>query len=261
MPIFENQFYQITIKKKEIMAFGSSNPFMNEEKFSNILDASAVGESRMTVSGAINKTFILTGLLLLTSFISFVMPNMVFLWVGALGGFIAALVAAFKPHLSRYLAPTYALLEGLCVGTVSAIYAASFAGIVFNAFISTVGILVAMLFIYKSKIIEVTDKFRMGVMAATGAIALVYLVSMILRLFGIEMPFLHEGGTFGIIISIGVIVVATLNLLVDFDNIEKGAMYSAPKYMEWYSAMGLLITLVWLYLELLRLLAKISRSR
>lgn len=241
--------------------FGSSNPFMKEEKFENILDVSAVSEGRMTVSGAVNKTFILTGLLLFTSFISFILPNIVFLWVGAIGGFIAALVAGFKPHLSKYLAPTYALLEGLCVGTISAIYAASFAGIVFNAFISTVGILVVMLFIYKSRVIEVTQKFRMGVFAATASIGLVYLVSMILHMFGIEMPFLHEGGTLGIVISIGVIVVATLNLLVDFDNIEKGEMYSAPKYMEWYSAMGLLITLVWLYLELLRLLAKIARER
>ena len=241
--------------------FGSSNPFMKEEKFSNILDASSISEGTMTVSGAVNKTLILTGLLLFTSFLSFTMPNMVFLWVGAIGGFIAAFAAAFKPHLSRYLAPAYAILEGLCVGTISAVYAASFAGIVFNAFISTVGILVAMLFIYKSRIIEVTQKFRMGVIVATASIALVYLASMILRMFGIEMPYLHEGGTLGIAISVGVIVVATLNLMLDFDNIEKGAQYNAPKYMEWYSAMGLLITLVWLYLELLRLLAKIARER
>ena len=241
--------------------FGSSNPFMNEEKYSNILDSSAAAEGTMTVSGAVNKTLILTGLLLLTSFVSFVMPNMVFLWGGAIGGFIVAMVAAFKPHLSKYLAPTYAVLEGLFVGTISAVYAASYAGIVFNAFISTVGILAAMLFIYKSRIIEVTQKFRMGVMAATASIALVYLVSMILGFFGINMPFLHEGGTVGIVISVAVIAVATMNLLLDFDNIEKGEMHSAPKYMEWYSAMGLLITLVWLYLEILRLLSKIARDR
>lgn len=241
--------------------FGSSNPFMKEEKYQNILDVTATSEGTMTVSGAVNKTLILSALLILTSAISFIMPNMVFVWVGAIGGFIAALVAAFKPHLSRYLAPAYALLEGLFLGTISAVYAASFSGIVFNAFISTIGILVAMLLIYKSRIISVTEKFRMGVLAATGAIALLYLVSMVLRMFGIEMPFLHQGGMWGIGISVAIIVVATLNLLIDFDNIEKGEMYSAPKYMEWYSAMGLLITLVWLYLELLRLLSKVARER
>ncbi len=241
--------------------FGSSNPFMKEEKYQNLLDATSVAEGTMTVSGAVNKTLILSGLLILTSAISFMMPNMIFMWVGAIGGLIAVLVAAFKPHLSRYLAPAYALLEGLFVGTISAVYAASFSGIVFNAVLSTIGILVAMLLIYKSRIISVTEKFRMGVVAATAAIALVYVVSMILRMFGIEMPFLHQGGMMGIGISVAIIVVATLNLLLDFDNIEKGEMHSAPKYMEWYSAMGLLITLVWLYLELLRLLSKVARER
>jgi uncharacterized YccA/Bax inhibitor family protein len=241
--------------------FGSSNPFMKEEKFHDVLDAPLTSEGSMTVAGAVNKTFILTGLLLLTSAISYMMPNFIFMIVGAIGGLIAALVAAFKPRLSNYLAPTYALFEGLFIGTISSIYAAAYSGIVINAFISTIGILVAMLFIYKSRIIEVTEKFRVGVMAATGAVALLYLVSMVLRLFGVTIPFIHEGGMMGIGFSLLVIGIATMNLLLDFDNIEKGAQYSAPKYMEWYSAMGLLITLVWLYLEMLRLLSKIARSR
>lgn len=241
--------------------FGSSNPFMKEEKFQNILDAPLASEGTMTVSGAVNKTFILTGLLLLTSVISYLMPNIIFMAVGGIGGFVVALVAAFKPKLSNYLAPTYALLEGLFLGTISAVYAAAYSGIVINAFISTIGILVAMLFIYKSRVIEVTEKFRVGVMAATAAIALLYLVSMVLGFFGIQIPYLHEGGAMGIGISLLIIGIATMNLLIDFDNIEKGAQYAAPKYMEWYSAMGLLITLVWLYLEMLRLLSKIARSR
>ena len=241
--------------------FGSSNPLMSEEKFQNVLDAPFAEEGKMTVSGAVNKTLILTGLLLLTAGVGFLFPNPIFLIGGLIGGLIAVLVSAFKPHLSQYTAPAYALFQGLAVGTISAMYASLYAGIVFHAFISTVGILAAMLFIYKSRIIQVTEKFRYGVMMATMGIMLVYLVDFVLRLFHINMPFIHEGGGIGIAISIGIIVVATMNLLLDFDNIEKGAAHGAPKFMEWYSAMGLLVTLVWLYLELLRLLAKMARER
>ena len=241
--------------------FGSSNPLMSEEKFQNVLDAPFAEEGKMTVSGAVNKTLILTGLLLLTSSVGFLFPNPIFMIGGLIGGLIAVLVSAFKPHLSQYTAPAYALFQGLAVGTISAMYASLYAGIVFHAFISTVGILAAMLFIYKSRIIQVTEKFRYGVMMATMGIMLVYLVDFVLRLFHINMPFIHEGGGIGIAISVGIIVVATMNLLLDFDNIEKGAAHGAPKFMEWYSAMGLLVTLVWLYLELLRLLAKMARER
>lgn len=213
------------------MAFGSNNPFLKEEKFSNILDAQVV-EEHMTVSGAVNKSLILSGLLLITAAIGYMMPNMIFLWGGVIGGFIAALVTSFKPHLANITAPIYAVLEGLAVGVISAVYAAAYEGIVFHAFISTVGILFAMLMIYKSRIIEVTDKLRFGILMATAGIALVYLVDIVLMFFGIRMPMIHEGGTFGIVFSVGVIVVATLNLLVDFDNIEKGAQFGAPKYME-----------------------------
>lgn len=241
--------------------FGSSNPLMSEEKFQNVLDAPFAEEGKMTVSGAVNKTLILTGLLLLTAGVGFLFPNPIFMIGGLIGGLIAVLVSAFKPHLSQYTAPAYALFQGLAVGTISAMYASLYAGIVFHAFISTVGILAAMLFIYKSRIIQVTEKFRYGVMMATMGIMLVYLVDFVLRLFHINMPFIHEGGGIGIAISVGIIVVATMNLLLDFDNIEKGAAHGAPKFMEWYSAMGLLVTLVWLYLELLRLLAKMARER
>ncbi len=241
--------------------FGSSNPFMKEEKFKGILDNEFATETKMTVSGAVNKTLILTALLLITAAVGYTMPNVMFLWVGGIGGLVAVLIASFKPHLSGYLAPAYALLEGLVVGTISAIYAAAFQGIVINAFLSTVGILVAMLLIYKSGVIAITERFRMGVFAATASIAFVYLLSFALSFFGIEIPYLHENSGMGILISVGIIVVATLNLLLDFDNIEKGEMYGAPQYMEWFSAMGLLVTLVWLYLEMLRLLSKISRSR
>ena len=180
--------------------------------------------------------------------------------VGAIGGFIAVLVASFKPHTSATAAPIYALLEGLFVGSITAIYGGLYNGIVFNAITLTLGILFTMLFIYKTGIIKVTDKLRMGVVMATVAIALVYLVNLILHAFGISVPYLHQGGTIGIIISLVIIGIAAFNLLLDFDNFDRGEKYGAPTYMEWFSAMGLLITLVWLYIEVLRLLAIMNRK-
>ena len=231
---------------------------MKEEKFTNILDAPAMSEGIMTVSGAVNKTLTLMGLLMLTAGISYLMPSMIFLWVGIIGGLVAVIWSGFQPHRSSYLAPAYALFEGLALGTISFMYASMFEGIVFHAVLSTMGILASMLFIYKSKIIEVTDKFRTGLAMAVGGIFFMYLINMVLSLFGVKIPFLHGSSPMAIGINVVVIVVATLSLLVDFDNIEKGAKHGAPKYMEWYSAMGLIVTLVWLYLEMLRLLSKVA---
>ncbi len=245
----------------------SRNPVMTDAAFqksaSEVLDAGAGPvsmEDRMTVQGAINKSFLLTALLLITAVYSFMNPSTLFLWGGAIGGLIVVLIASFRPKLSPSLSPAYALLEGLFVGSVSVIYAGAYAGIVFQAICLTIGVLFLMLFIYKSGIIKVTNKFRTGVIMATGAIFLVYLMTWILSFFGIHLPFIHQGGTFGIIISLVIVGVASLNLLLDFDNIDRGAQYGAPKYMEWFSAMGLLITLVWLYLEILRLLAILNRE-
>jgi uncharacterized YccA/Bax inhibitor family protein len=242
----------------------SGNPFMREEAFQNNsnspLDSNfiEVSANRMTVSGAVNKTFILFGLMLLTSVASYVYANPLFIIVGAVGGLIAVLIASFKPHTSATVAPIYALLEGLFVGSVSAYYGGLYGGIVFNAISLTFGILFAMLFIYKTGIIKVTDKLRTGVIMATAGIALVYLLNIILGFFGISVPYLHQGGAIGIGISVVIIGVAAFNLLLDFDNFDKGERYGAPAYMEWYLGMGLLITLVWLYIELLRLLSILS---
>jgi len=244
----------------------SSNPFMKESAYQSAanepLDANMVGggviTEKMTVQGAINKTFILTALLMVTAVFSFSNPSSLFMWGGAIGGLVIVLIAAFRPQSSPLLAPIYALLEGLFVGSISAIYAAEFSGIVFNAVMLTVATLFMMLFIYKSGIIKVTNKLRTGVVMATGAVALVYVLSWVLGMFGIQVPFLHEGGMLGIGISAVIIGIAALNLLLDFDNFEKGEQYGAPKYMEWFSAMGLLITLVWLYIEFLRLLSILS---
>lgn len=152
----------------------------------------------------------------------------------------------------------YALVEGFFLGAVSAVYEAKFGGIVFQAVLLTFGTLMAMLLAYRSGLIKATENFKLGVMAATGGIALLYLISFALSFFGIHIPMIHEGGTFGIVFSLFVVVIAALNLVLDFDLIEHGVEQGAPKYMEWYGAFGLMVTLVWLYLECLRLLSKIQ---
>ena len=231
-----------------------------QEVLSSSTAGSAVMPRTMTVQGAINKSFILFGILLLSSAAGFLYPNPIFMWGGAIGGLVVVLITSFKLHLAPITAPIYAALEGLFVGSVSAIFAAAFDGIIFQAVTLTLALLFMMLFIYKTGIIKVTDKFKTGVVMATGAVFVVYLLNMVLSLFGVNMPFLHEGGMIGIGISLVIIGIACLNLLLDFDNFEKGERAGAPEFMEWFSAMGLLITLVWLYMEILRLLAVLSRD-
>jgi uncharacterized YccA/Bax inhibitor family protein len=244
----------------------SSNPLLKEEAIAktNTLDDSVIQRAEtdpMTVGGAVNKSLIMGALLLITSLYSFANPSPLFLWGGAIGGLVLVLVMSFKRHLSPTLAPIYALLEGLFVGSVTAMYAAGFgAGIVFQAVLLTMALLFMMLFVYKAGLIKVTQKFRTGIMMATGGIMLVYLINIGLSFFGINMPFLHEGGMIGIGISLFIIGIATLNLLLDFDSFERAAAMRAPKYMEWFCAMGLIVTLVWLYIEVLRLLAILSSS-
>jgi uncharacterized YccA/Bax inhibitor family protein len=214
----------------------------------------------MTVQGAINKTFILASIMLVTAWFGFINPNPILIWGGAIAGFIVVLIASRRPQNSPVLAPLYAGLEGLFVGGVSAMYAQFFDGIIFQAVTLTMAVLFTILFIYKAGIIKVTNKLRSGIYMATGAIALVYIVNIVLSLFGINMPFLHDASPIGIGISLLIIGVAAFNLLLDFDNFEKGEQYGAPAYMEWFSGMGLLITLVWLYIEILRLVAIFSSS-
>jgi uncharacterized YccA/Bax inhibitor family protein len=181
--------------------------------------------------------------------------------VGGIGGLIVCLVTVFKSAWSPVTAPVYAVLEGLLLGAISAAFNARFQGIVFQAVLLTFGTLGALLLAYRTRVIRATENFRLGVFAATGGIALLYLVSIVLGFFGKSIPFLHSSGTFGILFSLFVVVVAALNLVLDFDFIEQGSNSGAPKYMEWYAAFGLLVTLVWLYLEILRLLAKLSSRR
>lgn len=214
-------------------------------------------EGTMTSQGAINKTLILFGVLLITGLYNFQLQSTTLMIGGAVIGLILVIINVFKKEYSPYIAPAYAAMEGLFVGGISGIYAGFGGGIVMQAVSLTLLVLFIMLFIHKTGIIPVTNKFRTGVIMATGAIAFLYIISIALSFFGINMPFIHEGGTFGILFSLGVIGIASLNLLLDFDLIVKGEEYGAPKYMEWFSAMGLMITLVWLYIEILRLLTKL----
>jgi uncharacterized YccA/Bax inhibitor family protein len=188
-------------------------------------------------------------------------PSGAMVWVigGAIAGLVLCLVTVFKKEWSAVTSPLYALAEGLLLGAVSAMYEAQFNGIVLQAVLLTAGTLFALLTAYQMGLIRATENFKLGVAAATGGIFLVYLATWILGFFGIQIPWIHESGMVGIGFSVFVVVIAALNLVLDFDFIEQGCRHGAPKYMEWFAAFGLLVTLVWLYLEILRLLAKLGR--
>ena len=242
----------------------SKNPFLrriDKDAASGPLDANLDGSYAvpMTTSGTVTKTAILTLLLLVTAGYAFVNPSPLFLWGGMLGGLGLAMFTAWKPRHASWSAPAYALLEGLFVGAASAMYAYLEGGIILQAVSLTIGVLLVMLLLYQTGTIKVTARLRSTVMAATGAIMLVYLVSIGLSFFGMSVPFLHENSPMGIGISLLIIGVAAFNLLLDFDNIERGVAAQLPARYEWVFSMGLLITLVWLYIEILRLLA-ISRD-
>ncbi|MAX81978.1 MAG: hypothetical protein CL843_17585 [Crocinitomicaceae bacterium] len=234
----------------------SNNPAFNAENFENSF-YTAAGES-MTVSGAVNKTIILGLLMVAGAVYTWLNPSSLFMWVGLIGGLIASMVTIFKPTAAPISAPIYAVLEGMALGTVSAIYAGLFNGIIFQAVTLTIGVLFTMLFLYKTGIIKVTDKLRMGIVAATGGVFLFLMASWIMSFFGFTFFSIANASLFSIGISLVIVGIAALNLLLDFDFIDRAAYSRAPKYMEWYGAFGLMVTLVWLYLSLLRLLAMLS---
>ncbi len=241
----------------------SSNPAFSDKVYKG-LDFSSSG-SLMTVQGTVNKSFLLIVLLVVSAAYSWGnyyegTSMMGYMIAGGIGGFIVAMITVFKVKWSPITAPIYAALEGLFLGGLSAIMDAMYPGIVIQAIALTFGTLFGMLFLYKSGIIKVTQKFRSGLLAATGGIFFVYMLTWILGFFGINMPFIHEGGLLGIGFSLFVVVIAALNLILDFDFIHKSAGMGAPKYMEWYGAFGLMVTLVWLYIEFLRLLSKLNRE-
>lgn len=240
----------------------SSNPVFGDKLFQ---DNVASNEGTMTVNGTLNKTFMLSLLVFAGACISwnnfFAGQNVTGLMIGgAIGGLVFALITIFKKEYAFITAPIYAFLEGLFLGGVSAFYNAQFPGITLQAVGLTFGVLIAMIFIYRNNIITVKDKFR-GIMAmAIGGVFLLYMVSWIMSFFGGSIPFIHEGGLLGIGFSLVVVVIASLSLLLDLDFIYRGAHAGLSKKMEWYGAFGLMVTLVWLYLEMLRLLSKLRND-
>jgi uncharacterized YccA/Bax inhibitor family protein len=252
--------------------FKTSNPALSDKTFQNLSGAQYGGiideSTRMTLNGTVNKTGILLVCAIATaawvwhSFLQSrdfadVAPWMI---AGAIGGFIVAMVTIFKKEWSPVTAPIYALLEGLVLGGLSAALDLRYPGIAMQAVGLTFGTLFVMLLAYRSGLIPVTAKLRMGIVAATGGIALLYLVEILLGFFGIHFVAINGSGFIGIAFSLFVVAIAALNLVLDFDFIERGVECGAPKYMEWYGAFGIIVTLVWLYLEILRLLSKM-RSR
>lgn len=245
------------------LSLRSGNPTLNAKTFTAF---DITSEQSMTISGTVYKTAFSLLLLMTASLFTWNLPagdprSSGLMMVGMLGGFVLALVTIFKQHLAKYTVPAYAILQGLALGGISKFFETMYPGIVTQAVMLTFGTLGALLLAYVSGLIKPTENLKLGIVAATGGIAFVYLISWVLSWFSVSVPLIHSNSNMGILFSIGVVVIAALNLVLDFDFIEEGSEKGAPKYMEWYGAFGLMVTLIWLYLEILRLLAKLSSRR
>jgi uncharacterized YccA/Bax inhibitor family protein len=256
--------------------FKTSNPALREDTFTKLSNSQYGNGSgiitdaadRMSLSGTVNKT----GILLICCLASALWTWHLFLpersleavtpWMllGFIAGFILAMITIFVPKAAPFTSPLYALAEGLALGGLSAMLEVRYPGIAIQAVSLTFGTLFVLLFLYSSHIIKVTDKLRLGIVAATGGIAVFYLVQMVVGFFGIHFTAINSSSPIGIGFSVFVVIIAALNLVLNFDMIDRGVQVGAPKYMEWYGAFGIMVTLVWLYLEILILLSK-TRSR
>lgn len=249
----------------------SSNPVFGKNIFSQ--SATNTNDGVMTVNGTINKTGLMLLIVVFAATFTWrkfmgavdpampgAMPPGLIGWMigGAIGGLITALITVFSPRRAAMTAPIYAVFQGLFLGAISAMFEAMYPGLVMRAVSLTFGVFFIMLLLYRSGTIRATEKFRTVIFAATGGIAVVYLVSFVAGMFGVNFGFMHGNSLISIGFSLVVVVVAALNLILDFDMITKGANARAPKYMEWFGAFGLMVTLIWLYLEMLRLLSKLS---
>lgn len=251
----------------------TSNPIFGKNLYQRASSVAYTGEEQMTLNGTINKTALV---------ILFVFASAYYVWqkyfgaydpsnpgagvgnitaylaIGGIGGFITAIIASFSPRRSGFLTPVYAIFEGMFLGGLSAMFEAQFPGLVIRAVALTFMVFLSMLIVYRQRIIKVTGKFRRGMMAAMMGLMFFYLASWIIGLFGANVSYLYGGGSFGLIFSLIVTGISAFSLLLDFDFIERGAAAGAPKYMEWYSVFGLLVSLVWLYVNILRLLSILS---
>ena len=234
------------------LSYRTKNPALNPETFKDTLKAET--SSPMTIQGTVDKTAIALSILLVAGYFGYTSFSPAII----LGGFIVAVVTVYKRTWAPYTVPIYAVLEGFALGGISFFYNSLYEGIVLQSITITVCILLSLLFAYRFKIIKATENFKLGVFAATGGVFLIYIVDVLMSFFGtgISVLNINNSSTYSILFSLGVVVIASLNLVIDFDFIEEGAENGAPKYMEWYGTFGLLITLVWLYLEILRMLAK-----
>ncbi len=241
------------------LSLRSGNPVLSKSTFMN---TGSISE-KMTINGTVNKTAISLLLLVGTGYITFTSINPVILIGCGIGGFIVAIITVFKKEWAPITVPIYAILEGGALGGISYMYNSLYDGIVTNAIFLTVGILLSLLTAYRSGYIKPTENFKLGIFAATGGIAIVYLINFVMGFFGSSMGIMQidNASPMSIGFSVVVVIIAALNLVLDFDFIEEGAEKGAPKYMEWYGAFGLLVTLIWLYLEILRLLAKLNSRR
>jgi uncharacterized YccA/Bax inhibitor family protein len=239
----------------------TANPALNAK----IFDVANTGSGVMTVQGTVSRTAMLLALLFAATLLTWnpeaQQDSTGWILIGGIAGFIVALITIFNKKAAPVTAPIYAACQGLLLGGISSLFESRFPGIVMQAVLLTFGTLGALLLAYTSRLIRVTENLKLGIVAATGGIALFYLVSWILGFFGVQIPMIAGSGPVGIIFSAVIVVVAALNLVLDFDFIEQGAEQGAPKYMEWYAAFGLIVTLVWLYMEILRLLSKLQSRR
>ena len=243
--------------------FKTSNPALNEKTFQGRV---AVAGEAMTLQGTVNKTGVLLLCVVITSawtwgIVHSQAPEAALPWMmgGLIGGLVFALATIFKKEWSPITAPVYALCEGLVLGGISALLERSYPGIAIQAMGLTFGVTAVMLMLYRTGVLRATPKFTVGVVAATGGIFVVYMVDLVLGMFGRHVPLLNSSGPLGIGVSAVIVIIAALNLILDFDFVETGVHARAPKYMEWYGAFGIMVTLVWMYMEILRLLSKMRQ--
>ncbi|ACC98174.1 hypothetical protein Emin_0619 [Elusimicrobium minutum Pei191] len=238
----------------------SSNPIFNEEGFKKAAEMQAASTQPMTISGAVNKSFTLLFICFIGALLSWSRPEPLLPWIWpiSIGAFVIAMIVIFNKRTAPMLAPIYAFGQGIAVGLISLAYAQQYAGIVYQALGVSMTVFFIMLVLYKTRIIKVTSMVKSVIVAATAGVAVFYIIGMIMMLFGANWFYL-SATPLSIGVSVVVCLIAAFNLLLDFDFIENAARYNMPKYMEWYAAFGLLITLIWMYLEILRLLGKLQR--
>ncbi|MGZ3691761.1 MAG: Bax inhibitor-1/YccA family protein [Pseudobdellovibrio sp.] len=235
-----------------------SSPALNEKTWTRIGDTTS--EGTMTMEGTINKSGILIMLTIFGAYLGWNVNSMGVMFLSLIINVVLSIVIIFKPPTASYLSQPYALIEGLLLGSISAVYAMRYPGIVTNTLFATVSCFMLMLALYRFRIIQVTEKFRTVIVVATGAIVLTYVADMVMGFFGSSVPMIHQATGVGIAFSVIVTGLAAFNLMLDFDMIEQAHVRQAPKYMEWYCGFALLLTLVWLYMEMLRLMSKLNRK-